>query len=153
VEDETLPGDEAGIDRARRCELLAATDLDPLLQVADRCLAGADQPQPIVGPEVGSVVMTVREPVEATRFHLGDVLVTRFEVLHREHRGWAMRPGDDRAGAVAAAICDAECEADGPGRAEVEALCDRTEERLTAERAEEWQDLAPTVVSFQEMGE
>lgn len=99
------------------------------------------------------VMMTVREPVEATRFHLGEVLVTRAEVEHRAARGWSMRMGDDPEAALAAAVCDAEIEADGPGRSAIEALCTDTEARLVAERAAEWSELAPTMVDFEEMTE
>lgn len=143
-------GDDA---RARRCELLAAADQQPLLEVADACLADVAPPQAVFGPEVGSLVLTVREPVEATRFQLADVLVTRSEVVHRGAQGWAMRMGDDRAGALAAAICDAEVEADGPGRARVVQLCHSTARRLARERQREWERLRPTIVDFEEMGE
>ena len=146
----TQPSDE---ERARRCELLAAAELQSLLDVADSCLDGAGAPEAVLGPEVGSVVLTVREPVEASRFQLGDVLVTRSEVIHRGATGWAMRMGDDRPGALAAAICDAECEAGGPGRARVDDLCRSTADRLQRERQAEWAELQPTIVNFEEMGE
>jgi alpha-D-ribose 1-methylphosphonate 5-triphosphate synthase subunit PhnG len=139
--------------RARRCELLAAADAQALVDTADACLVDAPDPVALIGPDVGSVVLTVREPVEATRFHLADVLVTRFEVEHRGHRGWAMRMGDDRPGAVAAAICDAERVAQGPHAHLVDELCRHTESRLDADRQREWRDLAATVVTFEEMTE
>ena len=150
----TVSGDRDQTDeRVRRCELLAAAPLAELLAVADRCLDGAEAPQPILAPEVGSLVLTVREPVEATRFQVSDVLVTRAEVLHRGARGWAMRMGHDRPGALAAAICDAECEADGPTHDRVEALCRATEVDLARSRRAEWRELQPTIVNFEEMGE
>jgi alpha-D-ribose 1-methylphosphonate 5-triphosphate synthase subunit PhnG len=121
--------------------------------VADACLAASGPPQLVAPPEAGVVVMTVREPVESTRFHLGEVLVTSSTVEHRGQRGWSMRMGDDRAAALAAAICDAEAEAGGPQRGAIDELCRSTEARLAAERANEWADLAPTVVRFEEMGE
>ena len=135
----------------RRSELLAASDRDALLDLADRCLEGEPEPALIVGPEVGTVVLTVREPVEATRLHLGDVLVTRSEVEHRGRRGWALRMGDDRAAALAAAICDAEASAAGPLAAEVDTLCRHTEAEVARARAAEWNELSPTIVEFQEM--
>lgn len=139
--------------RARRCELLAAAPLQPLLDLADACLEIAPPPALVSGPEVGTVLMTVREPVEATRFHLGDVLVTRTMVEHRSVRGWSMRLGDDRAGSLAAAICDAEVEADGLNSTAIEALCADVERSKRAERAAEWERLEGTVVRFEEMGE
>lgn len=141
------------LSRAERCELLATAPTQRLLDVADACLDGAPPIDVVTGPEVGTVLLTVREPVEATRFHLGDVLVTRTTVDHRSARGWAMRMGDDRAGSLAAAICDAEVEAGGAKAAEVEALCQDVAERQRTERAAEWQQLEGTVVRFEEMGE
>ena len=138
-------------ERTRRAELLAAADGQVVMELADRCLADADPPDLIAGPDTGMVMMTVREPVETIRFHLGEVLVTRAEVVHRGSRGWSMRMGEDKAATLAAAICDAEAEAGGPQRSEVAALCQLTAERLDAERSEEWAELAPTIVHFEEM--
>ena len=121
--------------------------------LADRCLVDTDPPELVLGPEIGTVVLTVREPVETIRFQLADVLVTRSEVSHRGARGWAMRLGDDRAAALAAAICDAEVEAGGPNREAVDDLCLITAERLAAARTVEWEELQPTIVHFEEMGE
>ncbi len=147
------PDHEPDAERARRAELLAAAERQPLLDVADACLDGAEPPQAVLAPEVGALVLTVREPVEATRFQLADVLVTRSEVVHRGAQGWAMRMGEDRAGALAAAICDAECEADGPARSRVDTLCRATARRLARERRVEWEQLRPTIVEFEEMSE
>lgn len=141
------------MSRARRCELLATAPAQPLLDLADRCLAETQPPMLLFGPEVGTVAMSVREPVEARRFLLGDVLVTRSMVEHRTVRGWSMRMGDDRPGALAAAICDAEVEADGAHSTSIIALCLETERDEQVARAAEWQQLAPTIVRFEEMGE
>ncbi len=135
----------------RRCELLAAADHQELLAVADSCLEDQPAPDIILAPQVGSVVLTVREPVEATRFHLGDVLVTRAEIEHRGQRGWAMKMGDDVPGALAAAICAAEAQAGGPAADRVDALCADTERIIEQQRVEEWEALAPTIVSFAEV--
>lgn len=140
-----------GLDRTRRTELLAAASDDQLMVVADQCLRSSEVPEFLLAPEVGTVVLTLREPVESTRMQLGDVLVTRTEVLHRGAHGWAMRMGSNREATVAAAICDAEVEADGPERELVEALCRNTERRLRRERDAEWAELEPTTVHFEEM--
>ena len=139
------------IDTEHRIELLAAADRARVLELADLSLDGQPMPEIILAPQPGSVVMTVREPVEATRFHLGDVLVTRAEVEHRGERGWAMVMGADEAGALAVAICAAEAQAAGPQASAIDRLCDRTRVRLDRERAEEWRALEPTVVSFTEL--
>lgn len=135
----------------RRCELLAAADRQQLLETADACLDGQPAPGILLAPEVGSVVLTVREPVESTRFHLGDVLVTRAEVEHRGERGWSMMMGADEPGALAAAICAAEAQAGGPIASQIDDLCHATMRSLDRQRAREWEELAPTIVSFQEL--
>lgn len=137
--------------RERMAELLASASSGPLTQLADACLATAGPPVLIRAPEVGLVVLTVVEPVERTRFHLGEVLVTQAEVEHRGARGWSMRLGEDPAGTLAAAICDAEVAAAGPFTDRVQALCEATESALADERAREWRELAPTIVSFDEL--
>ncbi|MEM9132936.1 MAG: phosphonate C-P lyase system protein PhnG [Actinomycetota bacterium] len=147
------------LHRTRRVEALAAAPADRLLPLAERALAAsdgeADPGRPplraVHPPEVGTVTMTVREPVERTRFLLADVLVTRCEIEHRATRAWAMRIGDDREATLAAAILDAETEAGGPLAADVEALCRAVHHRQAADRSAEWDELAPTVVSFEEM--
>ena len=142
-------------DEARddRCSLLARADASSLLELADRCLdaAAAADLELLHAPEIGMIMLTVREPVEATRFHLGEVLVTRCEVLHRGERGWAMRMGDDEAAALAAAILDAERAAEGPLAGAVDRLCAETAAAAHAAAAAEWADVAPTIVDFEEM--
>ncbi|MEO0494631.1 MAG: phosphonate C-P lyase system protein PhnG [Actinomycetota bacterium] len=134
-----------------RAAMLAQADPEALATVADECLAGAPMPDIHHGPDVGTVVLTMREPVETTRFHLGEVLVTRCQLEHRGVTAWAMRMGDDRAATLAAAICDAEATAGGPAAASVERLVAETDEQLRAARAEEWHELEPTIVAFEEM--
>lgn len=137
--------------REERAELLARTAREPLLDLADRCLAGRPDPTLIAGPEVGTVMLTVTEPVEHTRFHLGEVLVTRTEVEHLGAHGWAVRMGDDRAASLAAAVLDAEAVAGGELAGAVEELCARSSAEIAADRAREWAELAPTTVAFEEI--
>ena len=138
-------------NRTRLGELLAASDPARLIDLAERALDAAGEPVLIRGPETGSLVMTVREPVESTRFQLGDVLVTHVELEHRGERGWAMRLGDDQIATLAAAICDAEAASHGPSRDEILALAGTTERELAAARRREWAELEPTTVAFEEM--
>ncbi|MGB0149080.1 MAG: hypothetical protein ACPF97_09380, partial [Ilumatobacteraceae bacterium] len=63
-------------DAAFRASMLAQADAASLAVVADECLAAAPTPLVHFGPDVGTIMLTMREPVEATRFHLGEVLVT-----------------------------------------------------------------------------
>ena len=117
--------------------------------------------------------MTVREPVCRERFQLGDVVATVAEVALAGGRGWSMRLGSDRSAVLAAAICDAivavvDAESDsslidpadrrdlaGGVLSEVtdaiRDLCERTRQRLVVEDANEWSELAPTIVDFEEL--
>ena len=134
-----------------RASMLAQADPEALATVAEECLATAPSPDVHHGPDVGTVVLTVPEPVETTRFHLGEVLVTRCQLEHRGVTTWAMPMGDDRAATLAAAICDAEAEAGGPAADAVDRLVAETRGHLAAARAEEWTELEPTIVAFEEM--
>lgn len=138
------------IHRERRVELLAGIDAEPLVALADRCLERVE-PTIVQEPEIGMVMLPLREPIAHDRFYLGEVLVTRAEVEIDGHRGWSMRLGEDRAAALAAAICDAVAEAGGPEADDVAAMC-RWSADLTAstERAA-WAELSPTEVTFEEL--
>lgn len=134
----------------RRAALLAVAPADAVVELAERCLADDDLVV-IAGPEVGMVMLTVREPIARERFHLGEVLVTRAEVERGGARGWSMRLGDDRLATLAAAVLDAEVEAGGESAAAVGELCDRTERDQAADTDREWRELAPTEVRFDEL--
>ncbi|CAN5688903.1 hypothetical protein BH20ACT1_BH20ACT1_11780 [soil metagenome] len=137
--------------RERLCELLASAEPATLAGLAERCLDPSDEPTLIAGPEVGMVMMQVREPVVQERFYLGEVLVTRAEVELGGARGWAMVMGSDRVRALAAAVCDAEVQAGRPRAADVLALCEATAQALVETAAAEWAELVPTEVSFEEL--
>ncbi|BBX64252.1 hypothetical protein MSAS_34260 [Mycobacterium saskatchewanense] len=137
--------------RAERCGLLALAEADELRALADACLADGTDVRVLVKPEVGFVSAQVREPVAAERFLLGDVLACRAEVQLAGQRGWAMRLGDDRAAVLAAAVLDAEAEAGRPHAADVDALCRSVVARRTEREDREWAELAPTIVTFEEL--
>jgi alpha-D-ribose 1-methylphosphonate 5-triphosphate synthase subunit PhnG len=134
----------------RRAELLAAAARDDLVALADRITADAAC-QVDRQPEVGMVVLEVREPVAGERFHLTEVLVTEARVTVDGAPGWAMRAGDDRLATLAAAVCDGAAEAEHALAPEVEALCAATAERHAAETAQEHARVAPTAVAFEEL--
>jgi alpha-D-ribose 1-methylphosphonate 5-triphosphate synthase subunit PhnG len=131
--------------------MLAQAEPEELIALADACLADGAQVRVLVAPEVGCVTAQVREPVLAQRFLLGDVLACRAEVELADHRGWAMRLGDDRAAVLAAAVLDAEAEAGRPQASEVDVLCRRVEQRREQRETQEWAELAPTIVEFEEL--
>lgn len=134
----------------RRVELLARADAGEVIEMAERCLDVLDEPVVLAGPDVGTVMMQVREPVVRERFHIGEVVVTRVEVDLAGERGWAMRPGSDRVAALAAAVCDAAA-ADPRCTSDIDAFCGRIDELLAAEERHEWAELAATEVRFEEL--
>lgn len=136
--------------REWRSEQLAFADASDLVELADRCLA-VGRTRVTRDPAVGTVSLSVREPVVGERFLLADVLATRAEVDHRGVRGWAMRLGDDKEATVAAAICDAEASTGTGLTEEIDALCAQTERRRREREAAEWAELAPTEVRFEEL--
>jgi alpha-D-ribose 1-methylphosphonate 5-triphosphate synthase subunit PhnG len=137
--------------REERAALLAIARTEELVGLADACLADGVPPRVLRAPEVGCVATQVTEPIAGERFLLGDVLAVQAEVELGGARGWAMRLGDDRAAALAAAICDAEVQGGRPHAADVLALCGRVAARAAEAEAEEWARLAPTVVEFEEL--
>lgn len=136
---------------AEVCSELNRAGAKELVALASRCL-NAD-PDVVVTrpPTVGTVVTQVREPVAEQRFILGDVLVCGAEVTRRGRSGWAMRMGSDQLATLAAAICAAEFESDGPHAADVVALCLASRQRRRQARADEWERLAPSIVEFEEI--
>jgi alpha-D-ribose 1-methylphosphonate 5-triphosphate synthase subunit PhnG len=138
------------LTRERRAELLAASDPIELAALAERCLETAT-PTLVAGPEVGMVMLQVREPVARERFYLGEVLVTRAEVDLDGARGWAMVMGSDRVRALAAAVCDAEAQGGRARAIDVHALCRSTERTATDAEDRERAELAATEVAFEEL--
>jgi len=134
-----------------RAELLAIADAEAVVELAEACLAEFGDPVLVAPPEVGLVVMQVREPVCDERFHLGEVVVTRAEVEIAGARGWAMRLGNDRVATLAAAVCDAVAANGGPLAVDVAFLCESAQRRHAEQQANEWNDIAATIVSFEEL--
>lgn len=151
-----LPGSSpspASTDSERdvRVGLLSRADRDALIQTADACLRELDVSL-VSGPQLGTVLLQVREPVERRRFYLGDVLATEARLRLGEHEGWALRLGDDPEATVAAAVCDAAFYAGADHRAAIVELCARTQAELAAQREAELADIAATAVEFEEVG-
>lgn len=146
-----MPSPHDTLSVNERAELLAIAEPAAVVEVAEACLAEFGDPVLVGPPEVGLIVMQVREPVCAERFHLGEVVVTRAEVDIAGARGWAMRLGNDRVATLAAAVCDAVAANGGALADEVTALCETTQRRRAEAKAQEWQDIAPTIVSFEEL--
>lgn len=133
-----------------RAELLAHASQADLVALADRITADA-QVRVEGRPEVGMVVLEVREPVAGQRFHLTEVLVTQARVSVDGAPGWSMRTGDDRLAALAAAVCDGAAEAGHALAGDVHRLCAATGARRAADDAAEQARVAPTAVAFEEL--
>ena len=134
-----------------RSGLLAAADAAERISLADRLIEQHGEPSVFHPPEVALLAMQVREPVERTRFQLGDVLVTSAEVMNAGAEGWAMRMGGDRAATPAAAICAGVGDHGLEGGEPVDDLCRRTADRHERDRLVEWSELAGTRVEFEEL--
>ena len=123
-----------------RFEALANADAQALEALADDILASGVDVSVTTGPE--SVSAPVRVGVagsDDTTVVLGHVALTRCTVLVDSTRGDGLRVGYDLPGAVAAAICDAECERRGALTARVHDLCraaQHDDSRRRAERAD-----------------
>jgi alpha-D-ribose 1-methylphosphonate 5-triphosphate synthase subunit PhnG len=145
------PSPSRDLSRERRAELLASAEPGELIALADECLADGPDPVVLVPPEVGCVAAQVREPIVGQRFLLGDVLSCRAEVELDGVRGWAMRLGEDRAAVLAAAVLDAAAERSPAQAALVGALCLRVADRIQRQDEQEWGELVPTIVRFEEL--
>jgi alpha-D-ribose 1-methylphosphonate 5-triphosphate synthase subunit PhnG len=143
--------DEVQLNEAQRVELLATAPAEELTELGEELIFRLGDPQIILAPEVGLVMMEIREPVCEERFHLGEVVVTRAEVHFAGRMGWAMRIGTDKVATLAAALCDAVGASDKPERALVDQLCLRNAQRQLVSQRNEWAELSATEVRFEEM--
>lgn len=120
-----------------RFEALASADGGALENLADEILAGGVDVSVMSGPESVSAPTRVGVPGSAgTTVVLGHVALTRCTVLVDGTRGDGLRAGYDLPGAVAAAICDAECERRGPLSGRVLDLCGTAQDARVQRRRE-----------------
>lgn len=124
---------------------LADADAEALEVLADTILATRVSVSVTVGPESVSAPVRVSVPGAGdTTVVLGHVALTRCTVELAGTRGEGVRAGYDPAGAVAAAICDAECERLGPSTTRVEELCRTADDARIARSGERAQMVAMT---------
>ncbi|WP_102145364.1 phosphonate C-P lyase system protein PhnG [Mycobacterium hubeiense] len=118
-----------------RFEALAAADAQALESLADEILAGGVDVSVSAGPEsVSAPVRVGAADSDGTTVVLGHVALTRCSVLVDGIRGDGLRVGYDLPGAVAAAICDAECERAGALSTQVYELCRAAQEAQARRR-------------------
>ncbi|PRC42431.1 phosphonate metabolism PhnG family protein [Mycobacterium sp. ITM-2017-0098] len=115
-----------------RFEALAGADAEALERLADEILATGAVVSVTAGPESFSAPVRVQVPGgDDTTVVLGHVALTRCTVELGGIRGDGVRSGYDLTGAVAAAICDAECERLGSLSPRVEELCRAADDART----------------------
>lgn len=136
---------------ARISSELNQADPAAVVDLASACLEDDPDLEITRAPRTGVLVTQARDTVAEQRFILGDVMVTQAEVRRRGAHGWAARLGSDRTTTLAAALLAAEHAADGPRRREIDQLVESTASRRAADRAAEWERLAPTIVEFEEV--
>lgn len=108
-----------------------------LERIADEILAADVRVSVTAGPESVSAPVRVGVPGSGdTSVVLGHVALTRCTVMVNGVRGDGFRVGHDLTGAVAAAICDAECERDGAHSLRVHDLCRAAQASETRRRSE-----------------
>lgn len=130
-----------------RFEALATADAQALESLADEILADGVEVSVSSGPESVSAPVRVAVPgQDDTTVVLGHVALTRCTVLLSGVRGDGLRAGYDLPGAVAAAICDAEYERDGPFTARVRDLCLATHDAAARRRSERAELVAMTTL-------
>ncbi len=144
----------SSFDRNRRFSILAqATDpATPLLDLAERVLAESGAEVAVVTPpQVGMVMLRLREPTDGTVFNAGEILVTEARVTIGAHDGYAMRLGRAPELTLAAALLDAAVEGAHPLTPAIEVALGACEEAERARQLAAWREVAPTRVAFDEM--
>ncbi|MEQ8438679.1 MAG: phosphonate C-P lyase system protein PhnG [Ilumatobacter fluminis] len=139
------------LDRRRRVELLAVATPTDLAELAEDLLGRLGAPVVEASPEVGLIMMQVREPVCRERFQLGEVAVATARVRWHGAGGWSMRIGTDRSAALAAALCDAAAQVDAAAQRRIDELCARTAAAADRAGRQEWSALLATEVVFEEL--
>lgn len=146
------PTSPAELSAETRAELLSAAAGEELTGIAERLMTeGLEGLTVVKPPKTGLVMMQVREPVAQERFYLGEVLVTECTVELDGALGWAMREGDDRVATLAGAVLDAVVAAAHPAAGQVAELCAQVADRREAARAAEWDEIAATIVEFEDL--
>lgn len=116
-----------------------------LKALAEGCLEDAEV-EALSGPEPVLLMLRARETVEDDTFNLGEVLVTRCELVLDGEPGWGMVLGDDPERALCAAVLDAAYWRGMPEAAQDELGLQLAFVRETRRRR--WAEVQPTRVEF-----
>lgn len=93
-------------DHARLLDTLARADADRLAALAELLLPGLG-PVEVVQSRTGLVMLPLRDTVQGTDFHLGEVLVAEAHIRAAGTEGYGMVIGRDLNRAMAMAVVDA----------------------------------------------
>lgn len=93
-------------DHARLLDVLARADSDRLAALAEGVLASLG-PVEVVQSRTGLVMLPMRDTVQGTDFHLGEVLMAEAHIRAAGTEGYGMIVGRDLTRAMAMAVVDA----------------------------------------------
>ena len=102
-------------------DTLARADAARLKAQAGALLPGLGDIE-VLQSRTGLVMLPMRDTVEGTAFHLGEVLVSEAHIQSGGHQGYGMRRGHDLEAAMAMAILDLAM-VSGQGAEEASAFC------------------------------
>lgn len=94
------------LDHARLLDVLSRADADRLTALAEGVLPDLG-PVEVVQSRTGLVMLPMRDTVQGTDFHLGEVLVAEAHIRAAGTEGYAMVVGRDLNRAMAMAVVDA----------------------------------------------
>ena len=100
-DDPAQPFDHAGM-----LDILARADADRLAVLAEELLGGLGAVE-VVQSRTGLVMLPLRDTVQGTDFHLGEVLVAEAHIRAAGTEGYGMIVGRDLTRAMAMAVVDA----------------------------------------------
>ncbi|MGB9858751.1 MAG: phosphonate C-P lyase system protein PhnG [Moorellaceae bacterium] len=129
--------------------ILHKVDNDILRTLARNVLGTVPEIKVIKPPQVGLLMMRVRETVENKPFNVGEVLVTECTVALGETTGWGCCLGDEPERAYHLAVLDLALQL-GVGPVDrIEAALLAEEKRIQQEERAEWVNMARSKVQFE----
>jgi alpha-D-ribose 1-methylphosphonate 5-triphosphate synthase subunit PhnG len=127
-------------------EAVSYAPRERLLDMAERCLENAAA-ELSRGPETALMMARIEDPVDGEVFNLGEILVTRCEMILDGENGWGMVLGDDPERALCAAVLDAAYWRGMPEETQDELMFQLASVREG--RSERWAEVQPTRVEFE----
>lgn len=97
---------DVNMDHAAVLNTLARCDAAELKQFVDVLLETIEDID-VIENRTGLVMLPLRDPVQGTAFHLGEVLMSEAHIQMMGQVGYGMRTGRDLAAAMAMAVVDA----------------------------------------------